>query len=49
VRWPIIWNCSAYVVDGMVFHTPLHACDEVTVYANLISTELRSIKFQVEI
>jgi acyl-CoA thioesterase YciA len=35
-------------VDGMVFHTPIHVGDEVSVYADLISTGRTSMKFQVE-
>jgi acyl-CoA thioesterase YciA len=32
----------------MVFHTPVHVGDEVSVYADLISTGRTSMKFQVE-
>jgi acyl-CoA hydrolase len=35
-------------VDGMLFHTPIHVGDEVSVYADLISTGRTSMKFQVE-
>ncbi len=35
-------------VDRMVFHTPVHVGDEVSVYADLISTGRTSMKFQVE-
>ena len=35
-------------VDGMVFHTPVHVGDEVSVCAGLISTGRASMRFQVE-
>lgn len=35
-------------VDGMVFHTPAHVGDEVSVYADPISTGRTSMKFRVE-
>ena len=30
-------RCVTVAVDGMVFHTPVHVGDEVSVYADLIS------------
>jgi acyl-CoA thioesterase YciA len=41
-------RCVTVAVDGMVFHTPVHVGDEVSVYADLISTGRTSMKFQVE-
>jgi acyl-CoA thioesterase YciA len=35
-------------VDRMVFHTPVHVGDVVSVYADLVSTGRASMKFQVE-
>jgi acyl-CoA thioesterase YciA len=39
---------AAAAVDGMVFHTPVHVGDEVSVYADLTSTGRTSMKFRVE-
>jgi acyl-CoA thioesterase YciA len=41
-------HCVTVAVDGMVFHTPVHLGDEVSVYANLISSGRTSMRFQVE-
>ena len=41
-------RCVTVAVDGMVFHTPVHVGDEVSVHADLISTERTSMKFRVE-
>jgi acyl-CoA thioesterase YciA len=41
-------RCVTVAVDGMVFHTPVHVGDEVSVYADLISTGRTSMKFRVE-
>src|SRR4028118_1889474 len=41
-------RCVTGAGDGMVFHTPVHVGDEVSVYADLISTGRTSMKFQVE-
>jgi acyl-CoA thioesterase YciA len=45
-------RCVTGAVDGMVFHTPVHVGDEVSVDADLIldliSTGRTSMKFQVE-
>src|SRR5215217_2571962 len=41
-------RCVTVAVDGMVFHTPVHVGDEVSVYADLISTGRTSMKLRVE-
>src|SRR4029079_13503231 len=41
-------RCVTVAVDGMAFHSPVHVGDEVSVYADLISTGRTSMKFQVE-
>jgi acyl-CoA thioesterase YciA len=41
-------RCVTFAVDGMVFHTPIHVGDEVSVYADLISTGRTPMRFQVE-
>ena len=41
-------RCATVAVDGMMVHTPAHVGDEVSVYADLISTGRTSIKFRVE-
>ena len=39
---------ATIAVDGMVFLTPVHVGDEVSVYARLISVGRTSIKLQVD-
>jgi acyl-CoA thioesterase YciA len=41
-------RCVTVAVDGMAFHSPVQVGDEVSVYADLISTGRTSMKFQVE-
>src|SRR5215207_9899015 len=41
-------RCVTVAVDGMVFHTPIHVGDEVSVYANLISAGRTTMRLQVE-
>ncbi|GGZ33953.1 MULTISPECIES: acyl-CoA thioesterase [Asticcacaulis] len=41
-------RCATVAVDRIVFLTPVHVGDEVTVYARLISTGRTSMKFEVE-
>ena len=41
-------RCVTVAVDGMTFHSPVHVGDEVSVYADLISTGRTSMKFRVE-
>src|ERR671910_126883 len=41
-------RCVTVAVDGMVFHTPVHVGDEVSVYADLVSMGRTSMKFRVE-
>ena len=42
-------RCVTVAVDGMTFHSPVHVGDEVSVYAELISTGRTSMKFRVEV
>lgn len=39
---------ATIAVDGMVFHTPVHIGDEVSVYAKLLSVGRTSMKLRVE-
>lgn len=39
---------ATVAVDAMVFHTPVHVGDEVSVYARLISVGRTSMKLQVD-
>jgi len=41
-------RCVTVAGDGMVFRTPFNMGDEVSVYADLISTGRTSMKFRVE-
>ena len=41
-------RCVTVAVDSMAFHSPVHVGDEVSVYADLVSTGRTSMKFQVE-
>jgi acyl-CoA thioesterase YciA len=41
-------RCVTVAVDGMAFHSPVQVGDEISVYADLISTGRTSMKFQVE-
>jgi acyl-CoA thioesterase YciA len=41
-------RCVTVAVDGMTFHSPVHVGDEVSVYAELVSTGRTSMKFHVE-
>ena len=41
-------RCATVAVDGIVFHSPVHVGDEVTVYADLAAVGRTSMKFQVE-
>jgi acyl-CoA thioesterase YciA len=45
---PARGRCVTVAVDGMAFHSPVQVGDEVSVYADLISTGRTSMKFQVE-
>ena len=38
-------RCVTVAVDGMAFHSPVQVGDEVSVYADLISTGRTSMKF----
>ncbi len=41
-------RCATVAVDGIVFHSPVHVGDEVTVYADLAAVGRTSMKFRVE-
>jgi acyl-CoA thioesterase YciA len=41
-------HCATVAVDGTIFHTPVHVGDDVSVYADLISTGHTSMRFQVK-
>ncbi len=41
-------RCVTVAVDGMAFLSPVHVGDEVSVYADLISTGRTSMKINVE-
>src|SRR5918997_3558302 len=41
-------RCATVAVEGMVFHSPVHVVDEVSVYADLTNVGRTSMKFKVE-
>jgi acyl-CoA thioesterase YciA len=41
-------RCATVAVDAMSFHSPVYVGDEVSVYADLISSGRTSMKFRVE-
>ena len=41
-------RCVTVAVDAMAFHSPVHVGDEISVYADLISTGRTSLKIRVE-
>jgi acyl-CoA thioesterase YciA len=41
-------RCATVALDGMVFHQPVSVGDEVSIYANVVSTGRTSIRIQVE-
>jgi acyl-CoA thioesterase YciA len=41
-------RCATVAVDGIVFLSPVHVGDEISVYADLLTVGRTSIKFEVE-
>jgi acyl-CoA thioesterase YciA len=41
-------RCATVAVDGIVFLSPVHVGDEISVYADLLGVGRTSIKFKVE-
>src|ERR1700729_3739696 len=41
-------RCATVAVDAMAFHSPVYVGDEISVYADLVSTGRTSLKIAVE-
>ena len=41
-------RCATVAVDSFVFHKPVYVGDEVSLYADLVSTGRSSMKFKIE-